>query len=149
MLEIGNGGMTGDEYRLHMSVWAMLSAPLIAGNDLRTMSDETKSILLNTEVIAVDQDKAVNPVRAVGQPGTPDTAVVWAKTLADGSLAIAMLNRGEAPTPMSVAWNSIGLAGKRIQARDLWAHGAVEASGDSYTAVVPKHGVTMLRVSAK
>ena len=54
MLEIGNGGMTDDEYRLQMSLWSLLSAPLLAGNDLRMMTDETKSILLNTEVIAVD-----------------------------------------------------------------------------------------------
>ena len=58
MLEIGNGGMNADEYRTHMSLWSMLSAPLIAGNDLRTMTDETKSILMNAEVIAVDQDPA-------------------------------------------------------------------------------------------
>jgi alpha-galactosidase len=115
MLEIGNGGMTADEYRLHMSVWSLLAAPLLAGNDLRTMSDETKSILMNAEVIAVDQDKAVNPVRAV----TPD---VWARTLADGSMAVGLINRGEAPVAVSVTWKSLGIAGKKIQARDLWAH---------------------------
>src|ERR1051326_7375013 len=57
MLEIGNGGMTADEYRTHMSLWSMLGAPLLAGNDLRTMTDETKSILMNREVIAIDQDR--------------------------------------------------------------------------------------------
>jgi len=142
MLEIGNGGLTADEYRLHMSVWSLLAAPLLAGNDLRTMSDETKSILMNTEVIAVDQDKAVNPVRAL----TPD---VWARTLADGSMAVGLINRGEAPAPVMVTWKSLGIAGKKIQARDLWAHKDVTVSPDDYTATVPTHGIVMLKISEK
>ncbi len=60
MLEIGNGGMTDDEYRVHMTLWSLLSAPLLAGNDLAQMSEATKSILMNKEVIAIDQDSAVN-----------------------------------------------------------------------------------------
>ena len=142
MLEIGNGGMTADEYRLHMSVWALLAAPLLAGNDLRTMSDETKSILMNTEVIAVDQDKAVNPVRAV-------TPTIWARTLADGSIAVGLINRGETAAAVNVTWKSLGIAGKKIQARDLWAHQAVSLSPDGYTATVPTHGIVMLKISAK
>ena len=67
MLEIGNGGMTADEYRTHMSLWSLLAAPLIAGNDLRNMTDETKSILMNTDVIAIDQDTAVKPVQLLTQ----------------------------------------------------------------------------------
>jgi alpha-galactosidase len=142
MLEIGNGGMSADEYRLHMSVWSLLAAPLLAGNDLRTMSDETKSILMNAEVIAVDQDKTVNPVRAL----TPD---VWARTLADGSIAVGLINRGEARTPVTVTWKSLGIAGKKIQARDLWAHQAVAVASDGYTTTVPTHGIVMLKISAK
>ena len=69
MLEIGNGGMNADEYRTHMSLWSLLSAPLIAGNDLNTMSDETKSILMNGEVIAIDQDTAANPVQRATKQG--------------------------------------------------------------------------------
>src|SRR5947199_6487449 len=65
MLEIGNGGMTADEYRTHMSLWSLLAAPLIAGNDLRSMTDETKSILMNAEVIAIDQDPEYQPVTSV------------------------------------------------------------------------------------
>ena len=60
MLEVGNGGMTRDEYRTHMALWAILAAPLLAGNDLRSMNAETKELLLNTEVIAVDQDRMKN-----------------------------------------------------------------------------------------
>lgn len=62
MLEVGNGGMTADEYRTHFSLWALLRAPMIAGNDLRNMTDETKSILMNTDVIAIDQDPEAKPV---------------------------------------------------------------------------------------
>ena len=152
MLEIGNGGMTDDEYRLHMSLWSLLSAPLLAGNDLRTMTDETKSILLNTEVIAVDQDKAVNPAKRISGPGSGDNAavsIVLAKTLSDGSVAVGMFNRGEQPLPMSITWKSLGVTGKTVQARDLWAHKSVKVSADGYAAYVPKHGVVMLKVSEK
>ena len=152
MLEIGNGGMTNDEYRLQMSLWSLLSAPLLAGNDLRTMTDETKSILLNTEVIAVDQDKAVNPAKRIPEPGRGDNAavsIVLAKTLSDGSVAVGMFNRGEQPLPMSITWKSLGITGKTVHARDVWAHRSVEVSADGYTADVPKHGVVMLKISAK
>jgi alpha-galactosidase len=148
MLEIGNGGMTDDEYRLHMSLWSLLSAPLLAGNDLRTMTDETKSILLNAEVIAVDQDKAVNPPKRIPRP-SDDTAVVLAKTLSDGSVAVGMFNRGEERLLMSITWKSLGFGGVTVQARDLWAHKFVAVSNDGYTADVPKHGVVMLTVSAR
>ncbi len=67
MLEIGNGGMNADEYRTHMSLWSLLAAPLIAGNDLRSMTDETKSILMNADVISIDQDTAVKPVQLLTQ----------------------------------------------------------------------------------
>src|SRR5439155_13841794 len=69
MLEIGNGGMTTDEYRTHMALWSLLAAPLIAGNDLRSMTDETKSILMNQEVIAIDQDTDYKPVTSVSSEG--------------------------------------------------------------------------------
>jgi alpha-galactosidase len=140
MLEIGNGGMSADEYRLHMSLWSLLSAPLLAGNDLRSMTDEIKSILMNSEVIAVNQDKAVNPPRKISEG-------VLAKTLADGSVAVGMFNRGEEPASTSVTWKSLGIAGKTV--RDLWEHQAVAVSGESYTATVPKHGVVMLKISGK
>ena len=69
MLEVGNGGMNTEEYRTHMSLWALLAAPLMAGNDLRSMSDDTKSILMNADVIAIDQDTAVKPVQMLAEQG--------------------------------------------------------------------------------
>jgi alpha-galactosidase len=145
MLEIGNGGMTGDEYRLHMSLWSLYSAPLLAGNDLRTMTDEIKSILMNAEVIAVNQDKAVKPAKKIAEAGT---SVIIAKPLADGAMAVGLFNRADDDAPVTLQWSDLGLSAKKLQARDLWAHKAVEAVADSYTVTVPKHGVVMLRVSA-
>jgi alpha-galactosidase len=107
---------------------------------------------LNTEVIAVDQDKAVNPAKRISEPGSGDNAavsIVLAKTLSDGSVAVGMFNRGEQPLPMSITWKSLGVTGKTVQARDLWAHKSVKVSADGYAAYVPKHGVVMLKVSEK
>jgi len=146
MLEIGNGGMTGDEYRLHMSLWSMLAAPLLAGNDLRTMSDEIKSILMNTEVIAIDQDKAVKPAKIVSEN---ETSVVLARPLADGSIAVGLFNRSDAAATIAGTWSAIGLGGKQLEARDLWAHQVISVSGDSFSVTVPRHGVVLLRVHAK
>ena len=144
MLEIGNGGMTGDEYRTHMSLWSLLAAPLLAGNDLRTMTDEIKSILMNAEVIAIDQDADGKPVKRISDAEA--TAVVLARPLHDGSLAVGLFNRGDAPQAVSIAWASVDLAGKTLQARDLWKHADVPLTGDSYAPTVPAHGVVLLRV---
>jgi hypothetical protein len=75
MLEVGNGGMTADEYRTHMSLWCMLSAPLMAGNDLRTITEETKSILMNPDLIAIDQDRDPEPVQRLSQQGKSEVLV--------------------------------------------------------------------------
>ncbi len=146
MLEIGNGGMTGDEYRTHMSLWALLAAPLLAGNDLRTMTEETKSILMNTEVIAIDQDPAGKPVKRIFVSG--DTEVL-ARSLHDNSIAVGLFNRGDQPAEVSVKWDMLGLGGKKLRVRDLWKHQDVEATGDHYSAVVPTHGVVLLKVVAE
>src|SRR5664280_3322111 len=75
MLEVGNGGMTADEYRTHMSLWCMLGAPLMAGNDLRSMTEETKSILMNPDVIAIDQDRDPKPVERLSQQAESEVLV--------------------------------------------------------------------------
>ncbi len=146
MLEIGNGGMTGDEYRTHMSLWALLAAPLLAGNDLRTMTEETKSILMNTEVIAIDQDPAGKPVKRIFVSG--DTEVL-ARSLHDNSIAVGLFNRGDQPAEVSVKWDMLDLGGRKLRGRDLWKHQDVEATGDGYSALVPTHGVVLLRVAGE
>ena len=145
MLEIGNGHMTADEYRTHMSLWALTAAPLLAGNDIRTMSETTKSILMNKEVIAVDQDslgKQASPVKN----GDFET---WVKPLADGSVAVGVVNMGSAPAQATVKARELGLAGPVKKARDLWAHSDVKFRDGAYTATVPSHGVLLLKVGAR
>jgi len=146
MLEIGNGGMTADEYRTHMSLWSLLAAPLLAGNDLRSMTDETKSILLNKEVIAIDQDPDVHPARPFSEPNA--TSVIVSRLLHDGSTALGLFNRADQPQTIEVKWDTIGLAGKKLRARDLWKHADVQVGADGYSATVPAHGVLLLKLRA-
>jgi alpha-galactosidase len=143
MLEIGNGGMTADEYRTHMTLWSILAAPLLAGNDIRNMSDETKSILLNREIIALDQDKAEHQGHRAAQSGDTE---IWVKNLANGDIAVAMFNRGEAPERMKVAWADLAISrAKKI--RDLWTHKDVEGANKGYETTVPPHGAAAFRIS--
>ncbi|MGD0732278.1 MAG: glycoside hydrolase family 27 protein [Terracidiphilus sp.] len=143
MLEVGNGGMSPDEYRTHMSLWSILAAPLIAGNDLTKMTDETRSILINKEVIAVDQDKLGIQGDRVHAEGPYE---VWMKPLSDGAKAVALFNRNGYPYPMTVDFSTIGFNGP-VQARDLWAHKDLGSLSGSYTVSVAPHGVVMLRLS--
>ena len=145
MLEVGNGGMTDDEYRAHFSLWAILAAPLIAGNDVRTMSPATRAILTNAEVIAVDQD----PLGAQGilvWAGPPELQV-WAKPLADGSRAVALLNRSTAAAKITADFRRAGLRADSATVRDLWAHAEVGRFAREYSATVPAHAVVMVRVA--
>lgn len=146
MLEVGNGGMTDEEYRAHLSLWAMLAAPLMAGNDVRSMSEATRAILTNREVIAVDQDP-------LGVQGTliasnPPELQVWVKPLADGSKAVALLNRSALAASMTVSWPRIGLReGQAAAVRDLWAHQDRGTGSGRWSATVAPHGVVMLRIT--
>jgi alpha-galactosidase len=142
MLEVGNGGMTDDEYRTHMTLWALLAAPLLAGNDLRTMSEETKSILMNREVIAIDQDPEAKPVKKIFEEGP---TLIASRPLQDDSMAVGLFNRGEAAATITVRWADLGLTG-RLAVRDLWAHKDLDAIADQYSATVPSHGVVLIRV---
>ncbi|HUE21582.1 MAG TPA: glycoside hydrolase family 27 protein [Bryobacteraceae bacterium] len=146
MLEVGNGHMTTDEYKTHFSLWCLLRAPLLAGNDLRDMTDDTKSILMNTDVIAIDQDRAGLPLHRVSQEGN---TVVFMRPLKGGDIVVGMFNRGDQPAEIGASWDSLGVAGKRLQVRDLWKHAAVTVNRDRYTDNVPMHGVVILRVTAK
>ncbi len=142
MLEVGNGGMTADEYRTHMTLWSLLAAPLLAGNDLRSMSDETKSILMNKEVIAVDQDPAAKPAKKLSEQGT---TVVVARPLQDHSVAVGLFNRGTQAVTAAVRWGDLGLQGN-LKVRDLWAHKDLGAISDQFSATVAPHGVVLIRV---
>jgi alpha-galactosidase len=143
MLEVGNGGMTADEYRTHFSLWSMLAAPLMAGNDLRTMSQETRGILTNRDVISIDQDPlGKEAVRAFESGGLE----VWTRPLAGGALAVGVFNRGAEARQASFAWSRVGLAAAPAGIRDLWSHAELSAAPDGFSGTVPGHGVVLLRV---
>ena len=130
VLEVGNGGMTPAEYRAHFSLWAMLAAPLIAGNDLSSMSDDTLSILTNRDVIAVDQDILGQQARKIMDDGNYE---VWERPLKGGDKTVVLLNRSGTAKSMSVNWGGIGLAGRHesdsqepvVQAGDQSRKGAI------------------------
>ena len=143
MLEIGNGAMTNDEYKTHMSLWAILAAPLLAGNDLRSMSPEILAILTNREVIAVNQDKLGKQGQRAWQSGEQE---VWTRQLSGGAWAIAFFNRGKDAATISLKPAELKITGK-WKARDLWSHQDVAWSESEFSATVPSHGVVMLRLS--
>ncbi len=147
MLEVGNGGMTGDEYRAHFSLWAMLAAPLISGNDLSTMSKDTADILTNGDVIAIDQDALGVEGRRVVKDGDFE---VWVRPLAGGDRAVILLNRSTTAHAMSVDWSTLGMAaGEKADVKDLWSKAVSKAVKGSYSATVPGHAVVMVRVTPK
>ncbi len=141
-LEVGNNGMTLDEQKSHFSVWALMAAPLMAGNDLTNMSAETKSILLNRDVIAVDQDPLGRAADRVWQQGPLE---VWARPLSAGAVAVGLFNQLTSPTHITVNLADVGIHDD-AEVEDLWAHTNVGIRHGSYTAVVPGHGVVMLRL---
>jgi alpha-galactosidase len=142
MLEVGNGGMTDDEYRTHLTLWAMRAAPLLTGNDLRSMTPATVAVLTNKGVIAVDQDRLGEAGHKVSGD---DKGEIWTRNLADGSMAVALFNRTAAPDEMAVQWSEMGVPGG-AKARDLWAEHDLGQVGDAYSTTVPAHGVVLLRV---
>ena len=145
MLEIGNGGMTDDEYRTEMSLWALAAAPLLAGNDIRTMSVATESILLNTDVIAVDQDPLGKQATVTKQ----GTLATWIKPLADGSVAVGVVNLGLSAAQATVDTSQLGLIGTARGARNLWTHQQIQFSSGKYSTIVQPHGVLLLKVGGQ
>ena len=142
MLEVGNGHMTKDEYLTHMSLWCVLAAPLLAGNDLSKMTPETREILTNPEVIAIDQDTAGIQGYRAEQEGPLE---VWVKPLADGSKAVGLFNRGESVMPVTAYFSDVGVP-DTVAVRDLWARRDLGTFKDSFTARVPKHGVVLIKI---
>jgi alpha-galactosidase len=142
MLEVGNGGMTDVEYRAHMSLWAILAAPLLAGNDLSKMTPETLAILTNKEVIAVDQDRLGRQGDRASAKGPTE---IWTKPLSGGAVAAGLFNRDTEAHSMTLRLRDIGFP-EHAKLRDLWRHEDVAATDGSYTVMVPGHGVVMLKV---
>ncbi len=145
MLEVGNGRLTHDENVTHMTLWAMLAAPLIAGNNLTEMKPEIAAILMNKEVIAIDQD-------ALGKQGSRVYAEgpveIWAKSLKGGRKALAIFNFGETASEMRGIGLHLKEAGlpAHVTARDVWAAKDLGRIGDDTKFTVPRHGVVLLVV---
>ncbi|HJP56151.1 MAG TPA: glycoside hydrolase family 27 protein [Gemmatimonadales bacterium] len=145
MLEVGNGGMTDAEYRAHMSLWALEAAPLIAGNDLRSMSDSTRAILTNPEVIAVDQDSLGAQGYLVWTDGP--SLQVWARKLSGGARAVALLNRADTAARITAWFSRTGIRADSARVRDLWLHQDIGTFRGQYADTVPAHAVRMLRLT--
>jgi len=141
MLEVGNGGMKENEYRTHMSLWAILAAPLLAGNDLTKMTPETIALLTNREVIAIDQDAAGKQGDRVRAEGPME---IWSRPLADGSQAVGLFNTSNAPIEISVKFSELGFGGA-VKVRDVWAAKNVDNPMTEFSARVAGHGVVLLR----
>ena len=145
MLEVGNGGMNEDEYRTHFSLWAMLAAPLIMGNDLTRMTPYTLEILTNREVIAVDQDPLGKQGFRVAEEGPFE---VWMKPMSDGSKVVGLFNRQRTGEQITANFTQIGMHGEAA-VRDLWLKKDVGTFKDFYSAYVPPHGVVLVRIKAR
>ncbi|MET7798817.1 NPCBM/NEW2 domain-containing protein [Streptomyces decoyicus] len=145
MLEVGNGGMTGTEYRSHFSLWSMMAAPLLIGSDLRKAGPETFEILANKDIIAIDQDPLGKQATVLKSESGRWTLV---RQLADGARAVALFNETGQPQRISTTAKDLGLPqadGYRL--RDLWRHQDTHTTG-TVSATVPAHGTVVYRVSA-
>ena len=125
-------------------MWCLMAAPLMAGNDLEHMSEGTKAILTNKEVIAVDQDEAGIQAKRVRKENGLE---VWVKQLSDGSRAVGLLNRGSSEAEITVKWTDLGYPEKlKASVRDLWAHASVGVHAGSYGVKVGSHAVVVVKV---
>jgi len=147
MLEVGNGKLTFAENRAHFSLWAILAAPLLAGNDLPHMTPEVKSILTNRDVIAIDQDK----LGRQGSRGYAEGEVeVWTRSLSGGAKAIAIFNTAYngrfATHPFHLSLARLGLHGSQ-QGKDLWTGKPITLT-DNMPIEIAKHDVLLVRIPA-
>jgi alpha-galactosidase len=146
MLEVGNGGLTDAENRLHFSFWCIQAAPLILGNDPSAMTSAVKAILTNKEAIAVDQDSLGVQGQRIAGKGTLE---VWVKALKNGEKAVLLANLTDAEASISVKWNDSLIrwgADASVDVRDLWAHQDHAAVASGWTAKVPSHDGVLIRL---
>ena len=135
--------LLADEQYTNMSLWCLLSAPLLIGCDLDRMDDFTMGLLTNDEVIAIDQDPLCKPASCVTPTGD---LKVYVKPLADGTMAVGLFNTGTTLSSMSIRWKDLGLSGKQ-HVRDLWRQKDQGEFKEGYTSKVPPHGVKLLKIS--
>lgn len=143
MMEVGNGGMTDTEMRSHFALWAVMASPLIAGNDLRSMSAQTLAILGNRNLVTINQDSLALQAVQVSNDGTRR---VLAKRLANGDVAVALFNQGSATTTVSTTAAAVGKSGSSFTLLDAWTNATSTTTG-SISASVAAHGTVVYRLS--
>lgn len=153
MLQIGNGALTEEEARSHFSMWSMMAAPLLAGNDLRKMDKNTLSVLTNKEVIAVNQD-------SLGMQGRRYMKMtqheIWVKPLSNGEVAVCFFNRADMPWEVDYNFEKKGFAfhdvrcwESKYSVRDLWQKRDIGTTNEDFHFKVEPHGVILLKLSKK
>ena len=135
--------LTPNEQYTHISLWCLLSAPLLMGCDLERLDPFTLGLLTNDEVLEVSQDPLGKEAWRVARQANTE---VWAKTLEDGSRAVGLFNRGQMATTVSVKWSDMGLHGKH-HVRDLWRQKDLGLADGEFKAEVPRHGVVLVKIS--
>ncbi|MGW0595401.1 glycoside hydrolase family 27 protein [Streptosporangium sp. NPDC002607] len=143
MMVVGRGGMNDTEMRSHFALWAIMAAPLIAGNDVRNMDNATATIMKNQHLIAVNQDTLGLQATQISNDGTRR---VLAKRLGNGDVAVALFNQGGSTTTISTTASAIGLSGNSFSLRDAWTNTVTTTTG-AISASVPSHGTVVFRVS--
>ncbi|XP_030553302.1 alpha-galactosidase-like isoform X2 [Rhodamnia argentea] len=141
MLEVGNGGMTTEEYRSHFSIWALAKAPLLIGCDVRSVDNTTLRLLSNKEVIAVNQDSLGAQGKKVKSDGNLE---VWAGPLSANRVAVVLWNRGSSRATVTATWSDIGLSSTTlVHARDLWMHSTQSSIRGQISADINPHACVM------
>ncbi|KAK2456303.1 alpha-galactosidase [Trifolium repens] len=147
MLEVGNGGMTTEEYRSHFSIWALAKAPLLIGCDIQAMDNTTYELITNSEVIAVNQDKLGVQGKKVKSNNDLE---VWAGPLSKNKLAVILWNRSSSNATVTASWSDIGLEPKTIvDARDLWEHSTQSLVSGEISAELDSHACKMYVLTPK
>jgi alpha-galactosidase len=137
--------LSPNEQLTHISLWSLLCAPLLIGCDMTKMDDFTYSLLSNDEVLEVNQDPLGQQARRVARNGDLE---VWAKKMADSSLAVGLFNRGPGKAEVPVSWKDLGISGTAM-VRDLWHQRDLGSFSSVFTASVPRHGAVLVRVTAR
>ena len=146
MLTVGMPGLSADQDRTHLGLWAIAGAPLIAGNNVATMSSTTASILTNPEVVAIDQD--ARGLQGVKVAEDSSGLQVYSKVLSgSGARAVLLLNRTSAAAPITARWSDMGLTTAAATVRDVWAGSTKGSYSSSYAATVPAGGAVLLTVT--
>nr|3A5V_A Chain A, Alpha-galactosidase [Umbelopsis vinacea] len=149
MLEVGNGGMNQEEYRVHYTIWAALKSPLILGNDVTNITNTTKEIIMNKEVIAVNQDSSFSPANRIWVKGDQQ---LFSGNLANNTQVVILLNAGDSAAKMTATWDDIWVynlpnvdSSRSIEVRDLWKQKSLGNFSNHITLDVPAHGVRLLK----